>query len=934
MRRDRLTFAEKDAPLRRDVSDLGALVGAVVAEQGGAALFELVEQWRTTAIRRREGEPGADAELASLVERRAGLDAGELVRAFSTYFRVVNRVEQAHRIRRRRDYDRDPDSPPPGGLQAALRRLREADVERDAVLRAVERLRIEPVFTAHPTEATRRTVLAKEQQIAQLLIEADDPSLTPPERAAITARIRMHVTTIWQTDLNPSARPTVENEREHVLYYLLNTLYEVVPAFYESLDEALAAEYGEGAPPSHDVVAFGSWVGGDMDGNPNVGAGTIRATLASQRDAVLGRYRHELAQLAEVLSQSEDRIDSDAAVGERIADYRTLMPDVFEAVPARHREMPYRVMLALMMNRTAGGNRTAGDGLGRLGTAGDGYDEGVDAGGGRAYAGAGELLEDLRIIARSLREHRGEHAGLFLVERAIRRVETFGFHLATLDVRQDALVHRRVVGELLGRGDWLELGAGERVEVLAGAGRRGQPEAGEGGQEPGVAGDPGDEAAATLDVFRAIGESRERYGTAAIGPFIVSMAQGADDVLTVLHLSRAAGLVEADEVPLDVAPLFETVGDLNAAPDIMRALLTNPVYARHLSTRGGRQIVMIGYSDSAKDGGVAASRWSLHAAQTALLEVAREHGVEFTFFHGRGGTVGRGGGKTHESVLASPRGSVDGRLRITEQGEVIDARYGLRGIAFRTLEQTAGAVLTVTARPRRADAREERWREVARVLAEESRAAYRSLVYEDPAFTPYFRSATPIDVIERMAIGSRPASRRGGGGVENLRAIPWVFSWTQSRHILPSWYGLGSGLDAVVARFGEETVAEMAAEWPFMVTLFDDVEMVLAKADMPIAARYTDLAGEAGRPVFARIEQEFDRTTRTILGLRGRTALLERNETLHRAIQLRNPYVDPMSFLQIDLLRAWRAGGSEDPALFDALLETVNGIAQGLQNTG
>lgn len=901
MTRGRLDFTGKDAPLRRDVHQLGALVGAVVAEQGGAGLFELVEAWRTTAIRRREGDAGADEELAALVERRSGFAAGELVRAFSTYFRVVNRVEQAHRIRRRRDYDRDPDIPPPGGLRAALRSLREAGVSRDEVLHAVGRLRLEPVFTAHPTEATRRTVLAKEQQIAQLLIEADDPSLTPPERDALMARIRMHVTTIWQTALHPAARPTVENEREHVLYYLLNTLYEVAPAFHESLDDSLAAEYG-GAPATHGVLRFATWVGGDMDGNPNVTAATIRETLAAQRQAVLARYARELAQLADVLTQSAGRAEIADAVHERIAAYRQTVPEAFEAIPPRHREMPYRVLCRLI--------------AARLGAA------------ARLDSTAEDLLDDLRLIADSLRANRGEHAGLFLVERAFRRVETFGFHLATLDVRQDALVHRRVVGTLLGRGDWVDLGRAERTAVLAAALDGGDVSA------RAAPGGDGDAVEATLEVFRAVGECRARYGTAAIGPFIISMTQGADDILSVLYLARVAGLVEQHGVPLDVAPLFETVPDLEGAPAIMGELLALPPYAAHLSERGGRQVVMVGYSDSAKDGGVAASRWSLHAAQAALVEVARRRDAEFTFFHGRGGTVGRGGGKTHEAVLAAPRGSVQGRLRITEQGEVIDARYGLRGIAFRTLEQVGGAVLGATARERPVDPREPEWEAIALALAEESRAAYRALVYDDGRFVPYFRSATPIDVIERMAIGSRPASRRGGGGVENLRAIPWVFSWTQSRHMLPSWYGLGSGLDAVVRRFGEETVATMAAEWPFMSTMLDDVEMVLAKADLPIAARYTTLAGAEGAPVFAEIEREFARTVARVLGLRGRTGLLERNATLHRAIQLRNPYVDPMSFLQIDLLRAWRAGDRTDAGLFDALLETVNGIAQGLQNTG
>lgn len=907
MDREDIVFAEKDAPLRADVRELGALVGDVIREQGGEALFAAVEAARRAAIRRRQGDPLAEAELADRACARAPAEAERLVRAFCTYFRVVNRAEQVHRIRRRRDYDRDP-GPPPGSVWEALDALRRAGVDPAGARRLLSRLEIEPVFTAHPTEATRQTILEKEQRIARLLLDRENPTLTPPERRAIAARIRMQITTSWQTDEHPPQRPTVADEREHVLFYLVNTLYQVVPAFYEGVEDALRAVYGDEAAKAAEAAAepalrLASWVGGDMDGNPNVSAATILETVARHREMILGRYRAELLQLANVLSQSPARVAIDTAVAARVAEYSRLFPQALPAVPERHRGMPYRVLCRLMAARL----------------------EATLAGRDGGFSGPDELLADLERIARSLAANAGTHAGVFLVRRAMHRVRTFGFHLATLDVRQHALVHQEAVGALLGEADWQGMPPATRVARLAQAIRNGEP----------PRATPASSAAETLAVFRAIQESRRQCGERAIGPYIVSMTRGVDDVLAVLLLARWAGLADASGlVPLDVAPLFETVDDLRNAPDTVRSLLAHDVYAAHLIGRGRRQVVMVGYSDSGKDGGIAASRWALHRAQAALVDVARHAGVALTVFHGRGGAVGRGGGKTHRAVLAAPRGSVDGRLRVTEQGEVIDAKYGLRGIAFRTLEQTLGAVMLATATPRDSDVREGRWEEIMDELAAASRAAYRALVYEDPRFAEYFRHATPIDVIERMPIGSRPPARRTGAAIEHLRAIPWVFAWTQSRHLLPGWYGLGTGLERVVRRHGVRAVAEMAVDWPFLSTLLDDAELALAIADMPIAARYTALAGEGGAALFSAIRAEFDRTVAGVLAARGATGLLERDPVLQRSIRLRNPYVDPMSFLQIDLLRAWRATGRPDGALLEALLETVHGIAQGLQNTG
>ena len=534
MDRDDIFFSKKDEPLRADVRELGAMVGDVIREQGGAALFDAVETARRTAIRRREGDADAETELARLIRGRTPEDAAQLVRSFAMYFRAVNRAEQVHRIRRRREYDRDPDTPPPGSVWEALGRLHSAGVDDAALQALLARLVVEPVFTAHPTEATRRTIRQKEQRLARRLLERENPTLTPPERAALEAQMRLEITTAWQTAEYPAQRPSVADEREHVLFYLTERLYEIVPAFHESVEAALHRAYGPHAAAAlaAPVVRFGSWVGGDMDGNPNVNAVTIRETLARHREMIVLRYRLELGDLAERLSQSRSRVPVSAAVDERLVEYQARFPDAAAAIPARHRDMPYRVLCRLMQARL---DATVRD---------------VDG-----YEGPEEFIEDLERIAQSLQAHCGEHAGLFLVRRTLARARTFGFHLATLDVRQDALVHRRVAA---GNAD-------------------------------------GDEVERTLEVFRAIGASQQRYGRAAIGPYIISMAESVEDVLLVLRLAKQAGLVDDDGVvPLDVAPLFETVGDLERGPETTRALFTNPEYAPHLAARGRRQIVMVG----------------------------------------------------------------------------------------------------------------------------------------------------------------------------------------------------------------------------------------------------------------------------------------------------------------------------------------------------
>jgi len=897
-------FSPEHDPLRTDVGFLGALLGAILKDQGGDALFDTVEEVRAGTIAWRSGEAGLDP----VADRVAGLGlepARDLVRAFSVYFQLTNLAEQTHRIRRRRAYLADPDGPQPGSLLAVVRSLSNEGLSRADIRRLLAGLEITPVFTAHPTEATRRTLLQKEQRIARALVDRiQQPDRTPHEDRRIVDRLRTEATLIWQTSEQPATRPTVADEVEHVLFYLSEVVYRVVPALDDALRGALDTVYGPSADTDDvpcPVVRFGSWVGGDMDGNPNVGADTVVATLERQRELALEHYRAELRHLFEHLSQTESRAGFDAAVRERVEALEAALPEEAGRIPARYADMPYRRMLWLMWAM--------------VGAAGD------DGG----YLGPDELLGDLELLAASLRRNAGHHAGLELVERLRRRVATFGFHLATLDLRQDAELHRVVVSKLLGDDAF----AGRDAADRAGRIRRALED------PPPAPEDPDDDVARVLEVLRTVAPARERFGEAAVGPHIVSMAHGPDDVLAVLLLARVAGLTDEDGgVPLDVAPLLETVDDLEAAGPILEAMLSDPVYREHLGRRGDRQLVMIGYSDSSKISGIGASRWALYRAQEVLVEKAEAAGVGLTLFHGRGGTVGRGGSKPRAAILAEPCGAVRGRLRVTEQGEIINGKYGLRGIAERTLELMTGAVLEATAHCEWDAGPDEAWRRAMTTFADASRAAYGELVHDDPDFVPYFRAATPIDVIERMPIGSRPASRRSGAGVEDLRAIPWVFSWMQSRHVLPGWYGVGAGLEAALAGHGRDVLAEMAGGWRLFANLLADVSMVLAKADFDIAERYATLAGDLGGRVFPRLRAAFERTRETVLTVTGEDDLLEREPLLRQEIALRNPYVDPMSLVQVELLRRWRAADRDDPDLERALFETVRGIARGLRNTG
>jgi phosphoenolpyruvate carboxylase len=903
--RQNLQFSEKDTALREDVHALGGLVGEVLRDQGGERLYELVEGDRLAAIGRREGRPESAVELVSRTAGREPDEARDLIRAFSTWFEVVNLAERVHRVRRRREYLLHSDRPQPGGIGDCMFRLKRAGYDAQKVLELLSGVTIYPVFTAHPTESTRRTILRKHQQIADMMIERLDPTLTPFERRAVSERIRMEVTSGWQTEAHPRERLTVADEREHALFYLAEVIYRVVPALYEEIALWMQAVFG--LPPELGriplLLRFGSWVGGDMDGNDEVHAKAIRETLLRQQQRVISAYFQECRALAEKLSQSAGRVAASRELEARIAEYDILIPKAREAASTRHDRMPYRIFFAQVAERL----RTTYEGRPNH------------------YETADHFVRDIQLVAASLRDNHGRHAGLFPVERLLCRALTFGFHLATLDVRQHAGVHREVVAQGLGRGDWEGLAPAARSRALCESIAR----------DRGPAGGFDATGRRTLAVFEAMIQGRNKFGERAVGDYVVSGAESADDVQSVLLLARWADVTDrgSGEVPIDVVPALEAEGALEGAGGVLKSLLAEPSYRRHLAARGGRQTVLLGYSESNQAIGIAASRHAIYQAQVELVATAAEAGVDLALFYGRGGPSSRGGGPIEGLVEDAPDGATRGRLRATEQGEGISNGYGLRRIALRSFEKAVFAVAMDRIEQPRAPARERELRALMGSIAAASSARYRALVHEQPGFLRFFRDATPIDVIERMHIGGRVAGR-AGEGIAATRPVPWVYAWMQSRHVLPGWYGLGSGLDAAAREHGVDAIRGAVADWSFLAKLLDDVELDLVRADLDIAALYEALAADALGGIPAEIRREHALAKRWVTEIKEEQELLDRRPALQRATVLRSPYGDPIHLMQVDLLRRWRADGREDAALFEALLASVSGIALALQATG
>jgi len=988
----------KDAPLRADIRRLGDLLGETLRRLGGERLFEIEEDVRALCKRLRSERPEKGAgkraatterELKRLLQRLSPDETIGVIRAFSVYFQLVNIAEQHHRVRRKRFYDlRTPDQPQRGSIAETLRSLRRNFSEADLLQRVIDRLEIVPVMTAHPTEAARRTLLEKHRRIAELLADFDDENLAPRRRAELQTRLAAEVESVWQTDEVRHTQPTVLDEVNHGLYYFDATLFDAAPALLDELEQGLeenfpGVELRDGTSP----LRFGSWIGGDRDGNPFVTPEITWETARLQQRLVLRKYRGAVADLSRRLSESSRFAPPTNELSESLKNDAKRLPAVAAEVASRNAEEPYRQKLSYIYARIENTLRRNRDlasaprlteqhtlisvrpGLPIIAAL-----TGSDTDQVSVYRDGAELWEDLRLVRDSLREGKAAYAAR-AVDRLMRQVAVFDLHLATLDLRQHSERHTAALSEItraLGLRDYARMSEDERVEWLTR--ELSTP-------RPLVATDShySAETTETLNVFRVARRALDEISPNAIRTYIISMTREVSDLLAVLVLAKEAGLVNCgsriedrgsriegrgqkqssifdlrssildprSSTRIAVSPLFETIEDLRRAPEIMRRLFESPVYRRLLAAQGNLQEVMIGYSDSSKDGGILTSSWELYKAQERLWEVAREQGVELRLFHGRGGTVGRGGGPSHEAILAQPPDTVAGRIKITEQGEVISSKYGLAEIALRSLELTTSAVIAASLPQTAQNAGKlSRWKDVMEEISAEAFTAYRRYA-RAPGFYDYFVQATPVEELQFLRIGSRPAKRKSGSkSLDDLRAIPWVFGWTQSRHLLPGWLAVGTALDNFIKARPRENLRllrEMYREWPFFHSTISNIEMTLAKADFKIARQYAShtLDQNLGRRIFRLLEDEYDRACRVTLQITGERRLLDQAPVLQRSIAVRNPYVDPLSFLQVELLarrrqiskKAELSVGDREKLLHATLL-TINGIAAGMRNTG
>lgn len=979
----------KDSPLRNDIRRLGDLLGATLQRLGGQRLFATEERVRALCKQlRAEGSAPSERRLKRLLQKLSLDEAIGVIRAFSVYFQLVNIAEQHHRIRRKRYYElHTPDAPQRGSLAETLHSLKEqpsahsSAEQRKQLQRVLDDLEIRPVMTAHPTEAARRTLLEKQRRVADLLNKFDEEPLPPRRQAELHAQLAAEVESIWQTDEVRQAQPTVLDEVNNVLYYFDATLFDAVPTLLEELEQRLAenfpgVELRDGATP----LRFGSWVGGDRDGNPFVTPEVTWETLRLQQRLVLRKYQSAVADLARRSSESARFAAATDELQRSLARDANQLPEAAAEIERRNAEEPYRQKLSFIYRRlehTLVRNRELAAALliespnelisirpalpviAAL-TQSASLNQ-------HAYDTGAELWEDLRLVRDSLRAGKADYAAR-AVDRLMRQVAAFDLHLATLDLRQHSERHAAALIEItraLGLAkDYAQMNETERsqwlIEELT-------------TPRPLVATDArySAETTETLNVFRVARRALAEISPRAIRTYIVSMTRDASDLLAVLVLAKQAGFVEfevppagggldqADTPPaggtpntfrLAVAPLFETIEDLRHAPEIMGRLFANPVYRRVLKAQGDLQEVMIGYSDSSKDGGILTSSWELYKAQTRLWEVARAHQVELRLFHGRGGTVGRGGGPSHEAILAQPPDTVAARIKITEQGEVISSKYSLPEIALRSLELTTAAVIAASLPRQEEEPQMASWQAAMEEISANAFATYRRFVRETAGFYDYFVQATPVEELQHMRIGSRPAKRKQGSqSLDDLRAIPWVFGWTQSRHLLPGWLAVGTALEDFIAqspRKNLQLLRTMHREWKFFHSTISNIEMTLAKADFQIAKQYAERTPDRklGQRIFKLLEAEYQRACRVVLQITGERQLLDNAPVLQRSIEVRNPYVDPLSYLQVELLARQRqcetdeAQCAYDPGerakLLYAILLTINGVAAGMRNTG
>ncbi|HET6151115.1 MAG TPA: phosphoenolpyruvate carboxylase [Polyangia bacterium] len=910
-----------EVALREDIRFLGRLLGDTIREQAGVSVFDLVEQIRRAAIQYRRQH---DVESRKALEKKIGAveedKATHVVRAFSYFHHLANIAEDLHQTRAVRTRSGARAARPEGSIAFALERLREAGVSSRQVVSLLERARVEPVLTAHPTEVQRKSVLDRQRAITAELTSrgAGAGADRPPDE--IEQALRRQVLLLWKTSELRLVKPTVADEIENGLAYFKSTFLEVIPRLYAALEDELGASVRL-AP----FLRIASWIGGDRDGNPHVTHDVTQRAVERQATLVMEHYLAEVNALGSELGLSSEY----TKISPELAELAARSPD--RGVSRVHE--PFRRALTGVYARLVATARELGAGSARAPAA-------PAVGPARPYATAAELQSDLEVIAMALA---GDGAGLIAEGRLrhlLRAVSTFGFHLAPIDLRQHSGVHARVVREIFaratGRDVYETLSEPERQEALLRELVTARPLVSPHTRY-------GEETTEALRTLAVVADIHRRFGAEAVPNYVISMTGGPSDLLEVALLLKEVGLVTPGQEPqaaVNVIPLFETIKDLRACGGIMDQLFGLPYYRQLLESRGEVQEVMLGYSDSNKDGGFLTSNWELYKAERSLVEVFRKHDVRIRLFHGRGGTVGRGGGPSYYAVLAQPPGSVNGQLRLTEQGEVIASKYADPIIGRRNLETLVAATMEATLLDGSdLGGDEERFQEALEELSERAFRAYRDLVYETPGFISYFREATPINEISDLNIGSRPSSRKSSDRIEDLRAIPWVFSWGQCRQSIPGFYGFGTAVRCYLEKDRTHRLTilrAMYARWPFFRTVVDKLDMVLAKTDMGIAARYARLVADRKlrNAIFGRIQREHEDTLKAFFTITGTKTLLQNNLTLARSLRNRIPYIDPLNHLQVELLRRLRAGRGERDQLRRAIHLTINGVAAGLRNSG
>jgi phosphoenolpyruvate carboxylase len=911
---------DKDLPLRDDIRLLGRILGDTVREQSGEAVFDTVEHIRQNSVRfRRDEDVTARRDLEATLNSLPPTEALQIIRAFGFFSHLANIAEDQHHIRRTRAHQLTASTPREGTMTRALARAREAGIPPARLRAFFASAMVVPVLTAHPTEVRRKSMIDREMEVADLLDKRDRLPLTAAELAANEVALRRAVLTLWQTNLLRRTRLRVIDEITNGVSYYDHTFLSELPRFYADLEEELASADMAPADSLPSFLRIGSWIGGDRDGNPFVTEEVLRAALGAQSSRALEYYLDDLHLLGGELSLDSRLV----GVTDALEELAARSPDR----SANRQDEPYRRAITGIYARLAATARVL-----------DYLEAPQHAVGDAApYGDSVELLADLAILDRSLVANGSGILAKGRLKNLRRAVDAFGFHLAALDLRQNSDAHERTVGEMLGLVqqdlDYNSLVEPERIRLLLAELGTARPLAS-------AFLSYSAETASELAILRATAEAHRRYGRDSVPHYVISQTTGVSDILETALLLKEAGLLRPREgaLDLDIVPLFETIDDLRHCGEVMDELLGLPEYMRLLESRDRVQEVMLGYSDSNKDGGFLTSGWELYKAEIALVEVFRRHEVGLRLFHGRGGSVGRGGGPSYQAILAQPVGAVQGAIRITEQGEVIASKYSNPELGRRNLEILAAATLEATLlQPQTAQTGPE-YLEAMEYLSAEAYRAYRSLVYETDGFDRFFRESTVIGEIANLNIGSRPSSRRASARIEDLRAIPWVFSWAQCRLMLPGWYGFGSAVKAwreAQPNSGMKLLQRMYREWPFFQMLLSNMDMVLAKSDIAIASRYAELVSESELRdrVFSRLRVEWQRAVDALLRIMGQQSLLESNPLLARSIRNRFPYLDPLNHMQIELLKRYRAGDTDEDVVTGIHL-TINGLAAGLRNSG